>query len=71
MLAPTGSGDLKVYPGDATPPALPTMTLPALVRTQIVVVPLSQDAAGEVEALASVAGGGTVHLVVDVVGYFE
>jgi uncharacterized protein len=72
IVTPTGSGDLVLYPGDASPPAFPAMPFPVIVaRSLEMVVPLSGDAAGEIEALAMVAGGGTVHLVLDVMGYFE
>jgi uncharacterized repeat protein (TIGR01451 family) len=72
VVAPTGDGDLTIYPGDATPPAFSTMPfLASNARALIVVVPLSNDAAGEVAVNASVAGGGTVHVVLDVLGYFE
>ncbi|HKH48024.1 MAG TPA: ExeM/NucH family extracellular endonuclease [Thermoanaerobaculia bacterium] len=71
-VGPTGSGDLTIYPGDATPPAFSTMPFPgATTRALIVVVPLSLDAAGEVAVNVSVAGSGTVHVVLDVMGYFE
>ncbi|HYU32438.1 MAG TPA: ExeM/NucH family extracellular endonuclease [Thermoanaerobaculia bacterium] len=72
IVAPTGSGDLTIYAGDAAAPAFPTMQFPVIgARSLFVVVPLSQDAAGEVAVQASVAGSGTVHVVLDVLGYFE
>ncbi len=68
----TGDGDLTLYASDATPPGFSTLPFPAdRTRALIVVVALSDDAAGEVTVLPSVAGGGTVHVVLDVMGYFE
>ena len=71
-VEPTGDGDLTIYAGDATPPAFFTMAFTAAkTRSLFVVVALSDDAAGEVTVQASVAGNGTVDLVLDVMGYFE
>jgi hypothetical protein len=68
---PTGSGDLTIYASDATPPGFSTLPFPAnRTRALIVVVDLS-DVDGEVTVLPSVAGNGTVHVVIDVMGYFE
>jgi uncharacterized repeat protein (TIGR01451 family) len=72
VVAPTGSGDLTIYRGDAAPAAFATLPFNAgSLRSMAVVVGLSHDAAGEVAVQASVAGGGTVHVVLDVLGYFE
>ena len=69
---PTGDGDLTVYAADAAPPGFPTLPfLAGKTRALIVVAVVSQDAAGEITVQASVAGGGTVDVVVDVMGYFE
>src|SRR6185295_4489302 len=71
-VEPTGDGDLTIYASDATPPGFSTLPFPAnRTRALIVVVELSNDAAGEVTVLPSVAGNGTVHVVLDVMGYFE
>jgi hypothetical protein len=72
VVAPTGAGDLTIYAGDATPPAFSTLPFPAgAIRGLFSIVPISNDAAGEVAVLPSVAGNGTVHVVVDVMGYFN
>lgn len=72
VVGPTGAGDLTLWAGDATPPAFSTMAFPAgATRALMVVVSLSQDAAGEIAVQAAVAGNGTVDLVLDVLGYFE
>jgi hypothetical protein len=71
-LAATGDGDLTVYAGDATPPAFANMPFRAgISRALFLIVPLSQDVDGEVAIRAAVAGNGTVHVVIDVEGYFE
>jgi len=72
VVTPTGSGDLTIYPSDATPPAFSTMPFPAnITRALNVIVALSLDAAGEVAVQPSVAGNGTVHVLIDVMGYFN
>jgi uncharacterized protein len=72
VVTPTGAGELTIYPGDATPPAFSTMPFPAgIARALIAIVPLSNDVDGEVTVQSSVAGSGTVHVLLDVVGYFE
>ena len=72
VVASTGAGDLTIHAADTPPPAFPTLPFPAnALRTLYAVVSLSNDAAGEIAVLPSVAGGGTVHVVVDVMGYFD
>jgi hypothetical protein len=69
-VAPTGDGDLTIYAGDATAPAFSTLAFPAArTRSLLVFVSLSSD--GEVAVQTAVAGNGTVHLLLDVMGYFE
>jgi len=71
-VASTGAGDLTLYASDITPPAFPTLPFGAgLTRALFAIVSLSSDAAGEVTVQPSVAGNGTVHLLLDVQGYFE
>lgn len=69
---PTGSGNLTVYPGDLSPSGTSTMNFPAgVVRANNGVVRLSLDGSGSLGVRASVGGGGSVHVIVDVTGYFE
>jgi uncharacterized repeat protein (TIGR01451 family) len=69
---PTGTGDLTIYPGGATPPGFATVPFKTgTTKAQMVIVPVSHDAAGNVVVLPSVAGNGTVHVLLDVLGYFE
>ena len=71
-LSATGDGDLTPYQGGATPPAISLMPFRAgITKAQFFIVPLSLDAAGEMGIQASVAGNGTVHVLIDVMGYFE
>jgi Endonuclease/Exonuclease/phosphatase family len=68
-ITPTGSGELSVH-ADGTTPSFATMSFQTgFMRALLAFVSL--DAAGEVEAQATVAGNGSVHLVLDVTGYFE
>src|SRR6185295_15426974 len=56
--------------GDATAPAFSTLPFPAdRTRSLLVFVSLSSD--GKAAVQAAVAGNGTVHLLLDVMGYFE
>ena len=72
VVSPTGSGDLRIYPADATPPAFETMLFSANdLRTLNITSGVSNDVDGAVAVLPSVAGGGTVHVVLDVMGYYE
>lgn len=67
----TGAGHLVVHPA-GIPPSVPitsSASFPAArARANNAALPL---ASGAVDATAMVAGGGTVHLILDVSGYFE
>lgn len=71
VVGATGPGHLVLYPA-SIPHSLPvasSMNFPAVqARANNAVVPL---ASGAVDATVAVAGGGTAHLILDVVGYFE
>jgi uncharacterized repeat protein (TIGR01451 family) len=71
-VAPTGSGDLTVHASDMTPPAFPTLPFNAnQTRGLFLTTLVSADAAGEVTIAPFVAGMGTVHVILDVMGYFD
>ena len=71
-VGPTGDGDLTIYATDTAPPGFATMPFPAgVTRGLFATVLLSNDVDGEVTVLPSVAGSGNVHLLLDVMGYFE
>lgn len=68
----TGSGNLRVYPGDVEPPTASSVNFQTgVTRANNAVLPLAYDGTGTLGLLATVAGGGTVHVIVDVVGYFR
>lgn len=72
VIGATGAGNLKVYPGDVEPPTASAMNFQAgVTRANNAMLPLAYDGSGTLGFLATVAGGGTVHVIVDVVGYFE
>jgi hypothetical protein len=65
-------GYLKLYPGGAPPPNASAITFAALqTRTNNAIFLLSAKGDGKLAVMPFVAGGGTVHLIVDVSGYFE
>jgi Tol biopolymer transport system component len=71
----TGSGNLRLYPGDVPPPAASSINFQAgVTRANNAMLSLSDDGAGTLGLLATIAGmagGGTVHVIVDVVGYYQ
>jgi hypothetical protein len=72
ITGPTGSGHVTLYPGDTAVPATSTLNFrPGQTRANNAIVPLSVDDQGVLAARASVPPGGSVHLIVDVTGYFE
>jgi PKD repeat protein len=69
-VQPTGYGFINVYPGNlAQPPGTSTLNFSAgATRANNALVGLAPD--GTLKLRPSMAGSGTVHLIVDVVGYF-
>ena len=71
VVGATGAGHLVLSPAGVTPP-LPTATsanFPAVrARGNNAQLPL---ASGQIDATATVGGGGTAHLILDVNGYYE
>ena len=67
---PSGPGHLIAYPGDmAQPPATSTVNFRAgITRSNNALMALSGD--GRIKLRPFVTGGGSVHLIVDVVGFF-
>lgn len=67
----SGAGFLTAFPGDfVVLPLASTMSFEGLqTRTNNAIVPLAPD--GTLALQAFVAAGGTVHVVVDVAGYYE
>ena len=72
VVAPTDLGNLTAYPADAAVPATSILNFGAgTTRGNNAIITLAGDASGAVAFRAVIGGGtGTVHLVVDVMGYF-
>ena len=69
-IGPTGPGHLTAHPSDETAPAASTLNFSGgAVRTNNSIVRLST--AGRLTLSPFVAGGGEVHVVLDVNGWFE
>ncbi len=72
VIQPTEAGYLALYPGDLAIPATSTLNFAAgQTRANNAVLPLAANGAGTLAITPFMAGDGTVHLIVDVVGYFE
>jgi hypothetical protein len=70
-IGPTGAGHVILFPGGISMPTTSTVNFAAgQVRANNAVLGLG-GAIGSIGARASVAGGGQVHLILDVSGYFE
>jgi hypothetical protein len=71
-VAPTGAGYVALWPADLAQPLTSVVNFPAgTTRGNNAILTLATDGGGGLAAVAAVAGGGTVHLVVDVNGYFQ
>ncbi|HEX3126689.1 MAG TPA: interleukin-like EMT inducer domain-containing protein [Thermoanaerobaculia bacterium] len=72
VFAPPASGNVNVFPGDELPPPTSTLNFASgLTRANHAILPLSSDGNGSLAIRPSVSGGGAVHVIVDVDGYFE
>lgn len=70
VIQATGSGSVTLYPWDQGAPGTSTINFPgSLARANNGLFALSSD--GTLGALATIGGGGSVHLVLDINGYFE
>jgi hypothetical protein len=71
-ISPPNTGRITLYPGDGSAPTASTVNFPALLnRANNAIVRLSDDGDGTLAALAFIAGGGNVDMVLDVTGYFQ
>jgi Tol biopolymer transport system component len=69
VTGPTAAGHLLLYPSDVGAPNASTINFSGgQTRANNAIVRL--DVNGTLAVKASVAGGGTVHVIIDVVGYF-
>ena len=72
VVLPGSSGYLTLYPGDGLPPLASTLNFgTAQTRTNNATVRLAPSGSGTLAVRPVLAGGGSVHVVIDVVGYFE
>lgn len=72
VVNPTSHGNVNLFPGDLPAPTTSTINFAAgQTRANNAILGFSGDGTGSIRALATVAGGGQVHLVVDVTGYFD
>ena len=72
VTQPGGAGFVRFSPGGCAPLNVSTINFGAgQTRANDAVLPLANDGSGTVNANASVAGGGAVHLLIDVDGYFQ
>jgi hypothetical protein len=70
-VAPTGLGNLRLYPGDGAVPSTSSLNFGAgQTRSNNGVFALPGNGDGTLAILATVAASGTVHVVLDVTGYF-
>ena len=69
VTAPSAAGFLRLYPGDSTPPATSTISYSA-GQTRADNAVLGLGAAGDV-GIHCDQNSGTVHVILDVVGWFE
>ena len=72
-VSPTGEGHLTLFASGTSVPTVSTVNFPAGVSALAngAIVSLSTDATNDLSVAAVVAGGGTVHVVLDASGYFE
>jgi hypothetical protein len=70
-VAPTGAGFLSLFPGNYPLPATSTVNFaPGQTRANLAVLPLATDGTATLAAVSLISDGGSVHLIVDVTGYF-
>lgn len=68
----TSFGNISLFPGDAAPPVSTSINFLAdSTRANNAILPLARNGVGTFRARPFVAGGGQVHLILDVNGYFE
>src|SRR6185436_2120397 len=72
VAQPAAAGSLTFHAGDLAPEATTTINFgPGQLRSNNAILPLSFDGRGLLAVTPFVAGSGTVHLIVDVSGWFE
>ena len=72
VIQATGSGYLTFFPGGAPRPVSSTINFrPLNAQANNAIVSLAANGSGTLAVYPFVAGNGTVHLILDVAGYFE
>lgn len=72
VFEPAGRGNLSLYPGDGSGVGTSTINFqPGVNKANNAIVRLSLDGSGSIGVRPLVTGSGTVHVIIDVVGYFE
>src|SRR6185436_10807967 len=72
VTQPTAAGYLTFHAGDLAPETISTINFaPGQTRSNNAILPLSFDGRGLLAVTPLVGGNGTVHLIVDVSGWFE
>ncbi len=70
-VSPTSNGHLTAYPGGGVLPNASTINFgPGQTRTNNAIIPLALDGTGTVDVRSFLFPTGSVHLVLDVTGYF-
>ena len=72
VIEASALGYLTLYPGDGLPPVASTLNFQANVtRANNALVRLAPSGNGTLAVRPMINGGGTVHVIIDVVGFFE
>lgn len=72
IISPSGGGFVSLWPADLPLPSTSTINFSAgQTRGNNAIVGLATDGGGDVAAQAFIAGPRTVHLILDVSGYFQ
>jgi Tol biopolymer transport system component len=72
VIQPTAAGHLSLYPGDTAVPLASSLNFSGgQTRANNTVLKLSFDGRGDFNLAPFMAGTGSVHVVVDVTGYFQ
>lgn len=72
VVSPTGDGHASLYPGNYPSPQATTINFrTGITRANFTLVPLATDGSGTIAASAFVSNNGSVHIIVDVAGYFQ
>jgi hypothetical protein len=69
VVSPTQAGDLRLFPTGGTGTSSNVNFRPGQTRANNAIVSL--NASGQFSVTCAMAGAGTTHFLVDVVGYFQ